>query len=768
MFEVQGNYVAGHRRISLPACAITIAACAVTLVACQNTPKPKAPTCRPTDLSGCIIEDVEILGNEAIADAAIKEHIATAESTHLLGGILQGIPIISLSDALAVEYEYFDRFVLERDLQRVERYYRARGFYEARVSAGRVIRRKSDGRVRVEIAVSEGPPVLIRRVALEWKDWRLPEAAEVTKPVTEAKNELDAGKRFEEETYEKTKKAIARAMTDRGFPYASVTGQVKVDLVKHRAEVTYTLQLGPRAKFGPIRIVGLGELPEGLVRRSLGFKEGDLFSTETLASAERALVDFGVFGAIDIRPELAPSDKPPHPTIPVTIRVEPAALRSVKLGVGAEAGARVETHVSASWENRNFLGGMRRLLVEARPGVVFYPNALYNLLQAPPDQILPEIRFRFELRQPGVIDAHTQAVLRGQVNIYRPLNIISTPEPGSDLAKVPALGYREYSGTLGIERRFVNFQHYLGQFIHIQLDDPFFYPIWSGEQPAGFSRFLLTYLETVGSLDFRRNDRGEIERVNPRKGVYIGLNAQIAGFFLPGNADDVRLRPDLRVYMPVAKRVTLAFHLSGGFLLPQSDDYAETLAVLKEKASLGQDVDNDKNGVVDGTTMSVNDVRRTLQKLQFRGFYSGGPNSNRGYIFNGVGLHSNVPLRQTGAAPWTATGGLTLWESALELRLSMTENLGGVLFLDGSDVTSGIGEIRFDRPHLSGGLGLRYATPVGPIRVDVGYRIPCAQVIGICDESLIGSDAGRFGYTGGSNATDGYPIVTTIAIGESF
>lgn len=735
--------------------------CANVVAGCQTTPKPKAPTCHADDLSGCIIEDVEILGNKTILDAAIKERIATAESAHALGGAFYGVPVIGLSDLLTVEYEYFDRFVLERDLSRVERYYRARGFYEARVTAGRVMRRKSDGRVRVEIAVNEGPPVLIRNVELKWKDFRLPEATDVAKPVTEAKNDLAPGERFEEADYEKTKKELLQAMTDRGFPYANVVGQVKVDLVAHRADVTYTLELGPLAKFGSIRLVGLGELPAGILRDSLGFKEGDRFSTATLAAAERSLGDFGVFGSINIKPELSHPDKPPNPTVPITISVQPSALRAIKVGVGAEAGARVETHGTISWENRNFLGGLRRFSIEARLGAVFYPNALFSLFQAPPDQVLPELRSRFELRQPGIFEAHTSAVLRGAINIYRPTNVLTTPAPGSREAKEPALGYREYSGTLGIERQFANLQHYLGQFIHIQVDDPFLYPVWSGKTPDGFTRFLLTYLETVGNLDFRRDDRGNIDRVSPRKGVYLGMNAQVAGIFLPGTANDFRLRPDLRAYAPIAKRVTLAFHLNGGFLFPQTNVYADTLNFLeshvKDRSSITV------NGqTVEGTTLQLNEIQRSLQSLQFRGFFSGGPNSNRGYIYNGVGLHANVPLRRTGAAPWSPTGGLTLWESSLELRFAFTENLGAILFLDGSDVTSGIVDIRFNRPHLSTGIGLRYATPVGPLRADVGYRIPCAQVIGECDEDKIGFDAALFGNTGG------YPIVTTIAIGEAF
>jgi outer membrane protein insertion porin family/translocation and assembly module TamA len=34
---------------------------------------------------------------------------------------------------------------------------------------------------------------------------------------------------------------------------------------------------------------------------------------------------------------------------------------------------------------------------------------------------------------------------------------------------------------------------------------------------------------------------------------------------------------------------------------------------------------------------------------------------------------------------------------------------------------------RFDRPHLSAGVGFRYDTPIGPVRLDAGYRIPGLQ-----------------------------------------
>jgi len=49
------------------------------------------------------------------------------------------------------------------------------------------------------------------------------------------------------------------------------------------------------------------------------------------------------------------------------------------------------------------------------------------------------------------------------------------------------------------------------------------------------------------------------------------------------------------------------------------------------------------------------------------------------------------------------------------------------VFCDAGDVSPFQTSIRLDRPHLSCGAGARYDTPVGPIRLDVGYRIPGLQ-----------------------------------------
>ncbi|WP_437734699.1 BamA/TamA family outer membrane protein [Sorangium sp. So ce1335] len=741
-------------------------------------------------------------GERVISGDELAERIATAESSHLLGGAFERVPILSIWDALTVEYERFDRFVLERDMARIERYYRARGFYSARARAARVQRMggpDKEGRVRVRIVVSEGDPVKVASVDLQWRDWTLEKGRDIARPVTEAKDQLKIGERLDEEQYEEIKKALLRVLTDRGFAYATVEGHVDVDLVKNEARVRYTIELGPECTFGKVYLKGLGEIPEAPVRTAIGIEEGERFSTAVLADAEQALADFGVFGAVAVKPELAPPGQPRNPVVPVTFSVEPAALRAVRLGGGAEVGSRVEAHLVAGWEDRNFLGGLRRFNIEARPGVVFYPVEFSTLFGELKDdfRLLPEIQIRSELRQPGAIERRTAAVLRGSFKLYCPQTgeFCTKPDddpdagegesgnaadPPQEKAEHSIVGYREYVGSIGLERPFLKSDLNAALLYNVQLNSPFTYN--SAPLPVGFGTIFIPYLQATVSYDRRLNRAGKPDRLSPHHGYYVSLDAQLAGYLeadtalaraLVGptavrekrfhDARDIRLQPEFRAYLPVSRRWTLGFRLMTGWLIPTNSDlqYGEASfdptrcdagASAEERARCGAD----------------------LQLMQFRGFFSGGATSNRGYGFNEVGPHARVPsptarggTNAAAEAPLIPIGGRQLWEASLELRIPLGESFGTVIFADAGDVKRGFGLFRSgaQRPHVSAGVGLRYTTPVGPLRFDVGYRVPCLQVLGKCTP-------GEAGWPDDERTPeallDVLPIAVNLAIGEAF
>ena len=135
----------------------------------------------------------------------------------------------------------------------------------------------------------------------------------------------------------------------------------------------------------------------------------------------------------------------------------------------------------------------------------------------------------------------------------------------------------------------------------------------------------------------------------------------------------------------------------------------------------------------------ANDVRLGLVKA-FAGsrvplsqlFFSGGASSLRGFPINGAGPQRPVPVCSNPNDPSTCTlisvpvGGNQLFILNSELRFPthIKKGLGAALFYDGGNVYDRIGFSRFFKDYSHNiGFGLRYDTPVGPIRIDVGRNL---------------------------------------------
>lgn len=135
---------------------------------------------------------------------------------------------------------------------------------------------------------------------------------------------------------------------------------------------------------------------------------------------------------------------------------------------------------------------------------------------------------------------------------------------------------------------------------------------------------------------------------------------------------------------------------------------------LKGEGSAYQSLDTASKFVLAERVVIGSIVGATLQDVPAdRRFYSGGGGSVRGYAYQGIGPKDidGQPI-----------GGLSLFETSVEMRIAVTDTIGVVPFVDAGTVsTKSFPD--FADMKVGAGVGLRYITPFGPLRVDAAVPL---------------------------------------------
>lgn len=139
-----------------------------------------------------------------------------------------------------------------------------------------------------------------------------------------------------------------------------------------------------------------------------------------------------------------------------------------------------------------------------------------------------------------------------------------------------------------------------------------------------------------------------------------------------------------------------------------------TFVKLRAEASAYRALDAEKRFVLAGRVAAGTIYGASLAAIPAnRRFYAGGGGSVRGYGYQDIGPRDAAGL---------PTGGRSVVEASAELRIGVTDTIGIVPFVDAGLVSA--------NPNFSGarfkagaGLGLRYATPFGPLRIDVAVPL---------------------------------------------
>ncbi len=156
---------------------------------------------------------------------------------------------------------------------------------------------------------------------------------------------------------------------------------------------------------------------------------------------------------------------------------------------------------------------------------------------------------------------------------------------------------------------------------------------------------------------------------NPRRGVYTVPVLEAAGGIFKGNNDFYRINYEIRCFYSI-----IAVRAKLGVILPYG---------------------------------------RTETVPNYEEFSLGGGNSLRGYKEKSIGPVLVDSLHY----------GDFLVNTNFELRSPFYKNFGLVLFFDGGEITTTINEFTLDHYEYSGGIGLRYNTPIGPVRIDYGRKL---------------------------------------------
>ena len=185
------------------------------------------------------VDAVDVSGNKELAASDVSDTMATAPSPKFLG-LFQGF---------VYDYELFDRFVFQKDLERVERYYRARGYYEAHARAGRITA-TSKQHVRVQVAVEEGKPVNLA-------DIQILESVKLDPVVLKAahkalRDQIAVNEPFDEDKFANAEIAVRRAFTDHGYAFTQTLRRAQVDLPSRKAHAIIEVYPGEPAVFGKV------------------------------------------------------------------------------------------------------------------------------------------------------------------------------------------------------------------------------------------------------------------------------------------------------------------------------------------------------------------------------------------------------------------------------------------------------------------------------------------------------------------------------------
>ena len=621
-------------------------------------------------LAGCGGSQKELSPYAASLDKRVRSVEIVGNTALSDDDIIEGLATHGPEGLIFKDYAAYDPAATHTDAQRIETLYRQHGYFTAKVKDIQTIPGEDDF-VKVRFLLSEGPPAKLTGVAFEWISLvnvtgDVPPGPEVREEVQES-HLIETAALIEDGTYDHeayilAKDALKELLVKHGYAHSEVTGTVAVDRDEHTVSVKYSLAPGPKVKYGPIEVTGNERVPDSIVRNRIEFETGGVYDPEEVETTRAQLYQLGLFSTVRI--EMEREGNPEVPTM--TVHVSEGQRHELRLGVGGAI------------DNSHFEVRGRAEYTHRAP--LFDPKLTFRLELRPAYQWL-----RTDVGQSGPAGEARARVER--LDLFFPLVVGSAQISylTIDLESYSARGPR---GQLGLARPFLANRVQAGLSWNIeQLSfsnvDPAIrqQPVLEEQLGLGEEQdYRLAFYEQTLAIDLRD------QILDAHDGVYVLLALEEGTPLAGGLNDYIKADAEVRGYYAPVERLVLAARLRHARVLRGETDIPIT-----------------------------------------RRYFSGGATSHRGFTQRRLTPVVKSAPDENGDVSTGYIGGDALVESSWEVRYDaflIAENwLGFVVFADGGNVTRSPGRIEIGNLYWAVGPGLRYNTPVGPIRLDVAFRI---------------------------------------------
>jgi outer membrane protein assembly complex protein YaeT len=473
--------------------------------------------------------------------------------------------------------------------------------------------------------------------------------------------------------------AIERAYRAEGFQSARVNARTTAADGGARIDVRWEIIEGPRVVVDRILVSGNVRTSGDLIRREIALKPGAPISDDAVVESQRRLATLGLFRRVRII-EL------PHGaslTRDILIDVEEAPPTTIGYGGGLEVGRLLLQGEDAQAED---------VIVAAPRG--FFEVSRRNLWGKNRSATL-FTRVSFRPRNQGItLDDVTTAHVYG-FNDYRVVATFREPRPFDAPGDFQVTGFLEQAarssfnfrrGGFRVEygRRFANNIGLTGRY---SLDGTRLFDVGiilpEDEIPIErlFPRVRLSML-TGSVLRDSRNDP-----IDPIGGTLIGADVSTALRALGSHVGFIKGFTQAFVYRRLSPSVPVT--IVGGARFGLAQGFERRL---------------DDGSAVDDMPVSER-------------FFAGGDTTVRGFVLDRLGTADTLN------ALGFPTGGSALIVVNGEVRSPYWKGLSGVGFLDAGNVFRRAGDLSFAEVRPAAGMGIRYRSPIGPLRFDVGFNL---------------------------------------------